>query len=225
MIRTVLVVLLATALAACESTGRTANGTPVSIQPVEERTIHDAMLWFPKGIIETQSSFSVFSRNNSHPIEEMTFRSGQGWYRAQFLRGYGIGFNRETTRGVLDVDTFRTRATALGVRDYELDNITEFGSSYTTNGGVYARYERGQYHCIAGRVGAGLGGFNVALSTHGAPYDTIIVLSFCGTLEQTDDVENFLVDPQQVEDRAAYQAYVDEILAESGSQNGSTPKT
>lgn len=202
--RVVFMSLIAIAfLAACVANDETDNGTPIKLVDTEQHTLADSVLKLPDSALVTVETYRRMLRNNEHPLELVLFQRG-GRMQTQLLRGFYSAFAQEVTQEILSKEDFTEWAQSRGVDDYELTDIHAFGSDYELNGGHYALFERGQFFCIAARVGAGFGPRVSATAAHGSPYNGIIDLNYCGTEEARTELVSFVRKPKQVQDRQAF---------------------
>lgn len=142
--------LSAFVLSACVANDETDNGTPIKLEETTQYTLEDSILLLPETALQKVEDYQRLLRNNEHPIEVIRFEHG-GRMQGQYLRGFYSAFAREVAQEILSEEYFLEWAMSRGVDDYELNDIHAFGSDYGLNGGHYALFERGKFHCIAAR--------------------------------------------------------------------------
>lgn len=204
-IRLFLSLALIGALGACAADGRDSGGTPMTVEE-QDSTIEDSTLWLPGPIIADSAGFTRSLRDNQYPLEEVV-GTITNFYDFQYLPGFYVFFAKSSTRKIQDEAIFRN---FFSGRIYAFEGEPEkIGFQTSLPGGYVWRSEWGSRHCIAARIGTAFGARTGVGRASGTPYNAIVALFHCAdTAAEIDAVEDFIRDPELVEDREAFIAHV-----------------
>lgn len=201
-------------LAGCQSGQTDSGGTPMTIDE-QNSTIHSAVSWLPEPIVRWSETYTYSLRDNTHPIVDIKLEGTRGYYEGQYIREYYELFSRGTAQRIQDEAEFRNWLNRVGISETLIEEFVKVGNPYSRTGGWYGLFGGGdQQNCVIANVGAGLTTYASQGAPSGMPYDSIYRILYCGTMEERDQVIDFILSPQSAEDRAAFRAYVDTVQQE-----------